>query len=388
MFLKTGLFRSPFFMRSIILLFFTLFLNQDTFFQKDNRDSEQINTSVSFAVVGDLMCHSVQFNYAEIKKDSFDFNPVYSQIQKYLNAPDFTIGNLETVIAGKKYRYTGYPAFNSPEEYIEALSKVGFDILYTANNHSLDRGEIGLKTTNEKIINHKMIPIGSYAKGKDTISIFEKNGIKFSFLAYTYGTNGFKLNDNSEYSLNYIDTAKIKKDIAIARSKKAEICIVYFHFGEEYSRKPSSFQKEIVKSSISYGADIILASHPHVIQPIEFFKSAASNLDSGFVAYSLGNFYSNQKWRYSDAGIILNFELSKDLLSKKISLSKIDYIPTWVHKYRTANKKEFIILPSNFRKYKYSDSIIISKSDSLLIEQSYLDTKSLLEKVEEFSNYE
>ncbi|MDX9925170.1 MAG: CapA family protein, partial [Ignavibacteriaceae bacterium] len=142
------------------------------------------------------------------------------------------------------------------------------------------------------------------------------------------------------------------------------------------------------KSSISYGADIILASHPHVIQPIEFFKSAASNLDSGFVAYSLGNFYSNQKWRYSDAGIILNFELSKDLLSKKISLSKIDYIPTWVHKYRTANKKEFIILPSNFRKYKYSDSIIISKSDSLLIEQSYLDTKSLLEKVEEFSNYE
>jgi poly-gamma-glutamate synthesis protein (capsule biosynthesis protein) len=375
-------------MRSIILLFFTLFLNQDTFFQKDNRDSEQINTSVSFAVVGDLMCHSVQFNYAEIKKDSFDFNPVYSQIQKYLNAPDFTIGNLETVIAGKKYRYTGYPAFNSPEEYIEALSKVGFDILYTANNHSLDRGEIGLKTTNEKIINHKMIPIGSYAKGKDTISIFEKNGIKFSFLAYTYGTNGFKLNDNSEYSLNYIDTAKIKKDIAIARSKKAEICIVYFHFGEEYSRKPSSFQKEIVKSSISYGADIILASHPHVIQPIEFFKSAASNLDSGFVAYSLGNFYSNQKWRYSDAGIILNFELSKDLLSKKISLSKIDYIPTWVHKYRTANKKEFIILPSNFRKYKYSDSIIISKSDSLLIEQSYLDTKSLLEKVEEFSNYE
>ncbi|MDX9924454.1 MAG: CapA family protein, partial [Ignavibacteriaceae bacterium] len=234
-------------MRSIILLFFTLFLNQDTFFQKDNRDSEQINTSVSFAVVGDLMCHSVQFNYAEIKKDSFDFNPVYSQIQKYLNAPDFTIGNLETVIAGKKYRYTGYPAFNSPEEYIEALSKVGFDILYTANNHSLDRGEIGLKTTNEKIINHKMIPIGSYAKGKDTISIFEKNGIKFSFLAYTYGTNGFKLNDNSEYSLNYIDTAKIKKDIAIARSKKAEICIVYFHFGEEYSRKPSSFQKEIVK---------------------------------------------------------------------------------------------------------------------------------------------
>lgn len=375
-------------MRSIIILVFTLFLNQDTFFHEDYRDSKQINTSVSFSVVGDLMCHSVQFNYAEVKKDSFDFKPVYSQIQKFLSEPDFTIGNLETVIAGKKYRYTGYPTFNSPEEYIEALSKVGFDILYTANNHSLDRGEIGLKKTNEKIIKNKMIPIGSYEKGEDTISIFEKNGIKFSLLAYTYGTNRFKLKDNSEYSLNYIDTAKIKKDIAIARSKKAEICIVYFHFGEEYLRKPSAFQKEIVKKSISYGADIILASHPHVIQQIEFFKSESSNLDSGFVAYSLGNFYSNQKWRYSDAGIILNFELSKDLLSKKISLSKINYIPTWVHKYSSANKKEFVILPSNFRKYKYSDSIIISKSDSLLIEQSYLDTKNLIEKVEEFSNYE
>ncbi|KUO62392.1 hypothetical protein APF79_07735 [bacterium BRH_c32] len=334
------------------------------------------------------MCHSVQFNYAEVKEDSFDFKPVYSQIQKFLSKPDFTIGNLETVIAGKKHRYTGYPAFNSPEEYIKALSEVGFDILYTTNNHSLDRGEFGLKNTNEKIITNNMIPIGSFEKGKDTISVFEKNGIKFSLLAYTYGTNGFKLKDNSKYSLNYIDTTKIKNDIAKARSKNAEICIVYFHFGEEYSRNPSLFQREIVKKSISYGADIILASHPHVIQPIELFKSESSNLDSGFVAYSLGNFYSNQKWRYSDAGIILNFELTKDQQTKKISLSKIDYIPTWVHKYSTPNKKEFVILPSNFKKYRYLESIIISKSDSLLIEQSYLDTKSLLEKVEEFSNYE
>lgn len=375
-------------MRSIVLLFFTLFLNQDTFFQEENRNSPQITTSVSFSVVGDLMCHSVQFNYAEVKEDSFDFKPVYSQIQRYLSEPDFAIGNLETVIAGKKYRYTGYPTFNSPEEYIKALSEVGFDILFTTNNHSLDRGEIGLKNTNEKIISNKMIPIGSYEKGQDTISLFEKNGIKFSLLAYTYGTNGIKLKDNSKYSLNYIDTNKIKKDIAIARSKQAEICIVYFHFGEEYSRKPSAFQKEIVKKSISYGADIILASHSHVLQPIEFFKSSSSKLDSGFVAYSLGNFISNQKWRYSDAGIILNFRLTKDQQTDKISLSRIDYIPTWVHKYSNANKKEFVILPSNFKKYKYSESIIISKSDSLLIKQSYLDTEDLIEKVEEFSYYE
>ncbi|MCK9279837.1 MAG: CapA family protein [Melioribacteraceae bacterium] len=375
-------------MRALIILFISLFLNRDTFFQKDNRASDQINTSVSFSVVGDLMCHSVQFKYAQVKEDSFNFNPVYSQIEKFLSKSDFTIGNLETVIAGNRYKYTGYPAFNSPEEYIKALADVGFDFLYTTNNHSLDRGEIGLKNTNEKIVINKMIPIGSFEKGKDTISIFEKNGIKFSLLAYTYGTNGFTLKDKSEFSLNYIDTNKIKKDIKIARSKQAEICIVYFHFGEEYSRKPSTFQKEIVKKSISYGADIILASHPHVLQPIEFFKNPSSKLDSGFVAYSLGNFFSNQKWRYSDAGMILNFELTKDQQTNKINLSKIDYIPTWVHKYSGVNKKEFIILPSNFKKFKYSETIQISKSDSLLIEQSYLDTKALIKKVEELSNYE
>ncbi|MFA7289298.1 MAG: CapA family protein [Melioribacteraceae bacterium] len=375
-------------MKVIILLFLSLILSQDTLPQKDTKESNQLNTSVSFSVVGDLMCHSVQFNYAEVKEDSFDFVPVYREIEKYLSKSDFTIGNLETISAGKKYKYTGYPAFNSPEEYIKALAKVGFDILFTTNNHSLDRGEVGLKNTNEKIVSNKMNPIGSFEKVKDTVSIFEKNGIKFSILAYTYGTNGFKLKDNSEYSLSYIDTNKIKRDIKIAKSKKAEICILYFHFGEEYSRKPSNFQKEIVKRSISYGADIILASHPHVIQPIEFFKSPSSKLDSGFVAYSLGNFYSNQKWRYSDTGIILNFELTKDSHTNKISLSKIDYIPTWVHKYNNGNKKEFVILPSNFKKYKYSESFLVSKSDSSLIEESYHDTKTLIEKVEELSNYE
>lgn len=333
--------------------------------------------TISFSYVGDLMCHSPQFESARVNADSFDFRPVYSEIKEILSKADFTIGNLETVIAGKKARYTGYPFFNSPEEYLIALKGAGFDILVTSNNHSMDRGLTGINKTIENIRRYGMLSFGTCNSEaeRDTVLIVEKDGIKVALLAYTYGLNGNNLPPQKNFAVNLIDTLLIKKDVTNARQQNVDAVIVYFHFGEEYERKANSFQMAIVQQTISYGADLIIASHPHVIQPIECFESAKSKLDQGFIAYSLGNFISNQRWRYSDCGVILNFTLEK-IATDKIILDTISVEPVWVAKERFGGRNSYVIHPSDTSAYKSFKRL--NKTDQTKLIQSFYDTKQTM----------
>lgn len=360
---------------SIIALLIILYFS---FTKKEKKLKPEPEKIVSFSFVGDLMCHSPQYEYAKVGDDEYDFVPVFREIKNLLSSADFTIGNLETVIAGKEKRYGSYPMFNSPEEYLSALKESGFDILITSNNHSIDRGTFGIERTIEKIKEYGMSGVGTNKSlpERDSIRIFEKNGIKFILLAYTYGLNGNLLPKNKSFMVNLIDTILIKNDIYRAKNYKSDLILVYFHFGEEYERRPNSFQKEIVSKVVSYGADVIIASHPHVIQPIKFFKPLNKKLDTSFVAYSLGNFLSNQRWRYSDCGVILNFSFKK-IDSSKIVLNSISTIPTWVYKGSVAGKREFVILPGDTSSQK-SFLKYLSKSDKEKMHQSYKDTKGIL----------
>lgn len=119
--------------------------------------------TITISVVGDLMCHSPQFEYAKVGKDSFDFTPTYRNVKKYLESSNFTFGNLETVTAGRKNGgFTGYPLFNTPSEYLDALKSVGFDLLVTANNHSFDRSEKGVLLTIDELIKRNINYVGIY----------------------------------------------------------------------------------------------------------------------------------------------------------------------------------------------------------------------------------
>lgn len=326
------------------------------------------------------MCHSPQFESARVSADSFDFRPTFKEVKELLSKADFTIGNLETVILGKKSRYSGYPMFNSPEEYLAALKDAGFDILVTSNNHSMDRGITVINRTIENVRKYGMMNYGTYnsAESREKILVAEKNGIRVALLAYTYGLNGNNLPKQKSYAVNLIDTMLIKNDIANARQQNTDAVIVYFHFGEEYERKANSYQKGIVQRTISYGADLIIASHPHVIQPIEFFESPKSKLDQGFVAYSLGNFVSNQRWRYSDCGVILNFTIEKND-TNKVLLDTLFVEPVWVSKERVSGRNAFVLHPSDTSVYKSFKRL--NKSDQAKLVQSYYDTKQTMNAV-------
>ena len=341
-----------------------------------NKDSL---VTVSFSAVGDLMCHSVQYDYARVNADSFDFYPVYRFIKPFLQHSDFTFGNLETVTAGKASGYSGYPYFNAPDDFLNPLKSVGFDLITTANNHALDRGEEGVLRTIAQLKKNGLNYDGTFTseRDRDSIRIYNIKGIKIAFLAYTYGTNGNPVPKGKPYLINLIDTTLIKHDIITARNSGAEIVLVYYHFGQEYQRQPTAFQQMVVNKTVSYGADIIIGGHPHVIEPTKFFKTENGKLDSGFVAYSLGNFVSNQRWRYSDCGVILTLDITKNFTTDSIYISKVTYLPTWVFKGKTDRGNEYIILPSQIQN---NDSTFkfLSESDKFKMLQSYNDTKQIL----------
>lgn len=333
--------------------------------------------NVRIAVTGDLMCHSVQFNYARVDKDNFDFNPVFRYIRKYLNDADFTFGNLETVTAGKNRGFSGYPFFNSPDEFISALSNAGFDLLTTSNNHSLDQGEKGVLRTIEMLNKNNICYNGTYIsqKDRDSVRVFNIKGIKTAFLSYSYGTNGNPIPKGKNYLINIIDTVQIREDISNAR-KISDMVIVHYHFGEEYKRNPTQEQQLVVNKTIEYGADIIIGGHPHVIEHASYFETNNAMLDTGYVIYSMGNFLSNQRWRYSDAGVIVYLNIEKNFTTGKIRLTRVDYTPTWVFKGNTEKGREYIILPSS----SYNDRTLnfLNSSERQKMRTSFEDTKEIL----------
>jgi poly-gamma-glutamate synthesis protein (capsule biosynthesis protein) len=343
-----------------------------------NKDSI-ITISVSF--VGDLMCHSTQFNYAYVKEDSFDFNGVFTEVKEYLSSSDFTIGNLETVLGGKELGYSGYPFFNAPDDFLFALKEAGFDFLVTANNHALDQGEKSIRRTLNKLNDLGLKYTGTFLtkEDRDSYRINTINGIDVAVLAYSYGTNDVPIPKGKKYIINIIDTNLIREDISKVKKYSPDIILVYFHFGEEYKHEPDTYQKSIVQKTIEYGADIIIGSHPHVVQPVDYFKTINGNIDTGFVAYSLGNFISNQRWRYTDAGVILTIEISKNVFADSVYLNNVNCLPTWVYKGNTVKGKEYIILPATIS----SEHIVmnyLTDEDKQKIQQAFTDTEMILSK--------
>lgn len=308
-------------------------LKKTTFSQIDLTKSDSIINlklydTVWISSVGDLMCHSQQFNEAKTS-DGYDFTYVYSGIKPFLSSADIAFGNLETVTAGSENRFTGYPAFNTPVEYIEALRYAGFDVLTTSNNHSLDRGFTGVERTIDAIKELDLLHTGTFKTKEDreNILIAESKGIKIAVLAYTYGTNGIKTPAGKEFCVAYIDEDEMKKDIDKAKMLDIDKIAVFIHWGAEYQRTPNSFQKRITDFLFSEGVDMIFGSHPHVIQPMEIRTDQGK---TQFIIYSMGNFISNQRKKYTDSGVIVRIQLIKNQKTGETAINEINYIPTYV----------------------------------------------------------
>jgi poly-gamma-glutamate capsule biosynthesis protein CapA/YwtB (metallophosphatase superfamily) len=336
---------------------------------------------VRITFTGDLMCHVPQYMNSKLADGTYDFNPSFEYVKPYLHQADLSMGNLETTFAGTGIAYAGYPTFNSPDSYMDALKNAGFGFLVTANNHSMDTEEKGLLRTIDIVRKAGVGCTGTFKtqQDHDSVRILNLKGIKLGVLNYTYGTNGAYPSADHRYMLNVIDTLLIQHDIIMARAQGAELVLVYFHYGLENKSDPTADQKLIVRKTQEYGADLIIGGHPHVISPVGYYKTNKAMLDSGVVVWSLGNFLSNQYKRYTDAGIMLTITLSRNTATHRFLKPTVDYIPTWVYRATGPKVKKHIVLPAEMA-LKDSLPEFIDSVSRQKMKEAFADTKAMMGK--------
>ncbi len=316
------------------LLFMSIFFQSILFFFNPQE--------VRIMVVGDIMMHSpiIASGY-DSKTKEYTYDKIFTELKPIFNQADMVIGNLETPLAGEKIGYSGYPRFNSPDSLAFALKNVGFDVLTTANNHSMDQWGDGVIETINTLDNYNIFHTGTFRSEEERAEplILEVNGISIGIIAYTYGTNGLPVPSDKPYMVNLLDMDKINQDVAVLKENNVDYIFAMIHYGNEYQRQPSEEQKLWTDKILKSGVDFVLGSHPHVVQPLEVYDNGQG------VIYSMGNFLSNQRDNWTEYGMILDLILEKNYRTGETILKDVSVIPTYVDRSRATGRSEYKIIP-------------------------------------------
>ena len=311
-------------------IFTTLSFGQDT-------------TRLSLLFAGDVMGHDSQIASAyDPTTKKYDYSSCFQFVRPFVDSVDVAIANLEVTLAGPPYK--GYPQFSSPDALAVTLKDIGFDVLVTANNHSVDRGKRGIERTITILDSLQIAHTGTFKdsllREEQTPLIVEKNGFRLAILNYTYGTNGIAVPKPNV--VNHLDTAVMRHDLEKAKNLNPDVVIVFTHWGAEYESLPSKNEKNLADFCLKNGAMLVIGAHPHVVQPMEWRKDK-----NQFVAYSLGNYISGQRKRYTDGGAMAYLEIEKISYaadSAHVTIDSAGYYLAWV--YRTVDShKDYYLLP-------------------------------------------
>ena len=272
---------------------------------------EETKTSkLSLIMVGDALLHGSVYRDA-YKNGVYNFDSKIEYIKPIVQNYDLAFYNQESILGGTELGLSDYPTFNSPQEFGDAMINTGFNLVSLANNHTMDRGEKAVLNSCEYWKSKEnVLATGSYCSKEDSeaVQIKEKNGIKYTLLAYTYGTNGISVPQGKEYLVNLYSDEKAKSDIEKVRDK-VDLLIVSMHWGTEYRTEPTEEQKREAEYLSSLGVDIIIGTHPHIIEPITYINDT-------LVIYSLGNFISAQSTN-NDYNTMVELMTSVDIIKEE-----------------------------------------------------------------------
>lgn len=311
-------------------------------------------TTATLAVCGDAMSHMPVTNDAW-DGEKYDYVRVMSGAKSRVEAADYAVVNLETTFAGGP-KYSGYPAFNSPDGMAQGLKDMGFDLCLTANNHSLDKGWSGLSRTLDVLDETGLAHVGTSRSQEErdaNLVVADMGGISVAFLGYTYGTNGIPVPKDHPYCINVfntdylsglreLDRDRLAADLEQAKAANADLIAVMIHWGVEYQTKQNAYQEEVADFLFANGADIILGGHSHVPQPMEL--RALEDGRQGFVCYSLGNFISSQNDEYTDTTAVLTLELTRDNETGEAQVTGYSYAPMYMLDREAGAKPRFQLL--------------------------------------------
>ena len=288
-------------------------------------------SSVSFVAVGDNLIHKPIYNQAAARMtDGYDFSYAYENFADIISAPDVAILNQETIIS-PEHNVSTYPMFNSPVEVGEEMLELGFDVFNIATNHSIDCGEKGLISAINFWKSKNAITCGAYLNREDysDIPTHEVNGVKIAYIGFTESTNGLSLPSDSEVILvRASEETRLQQRIIDAKDV-ADVVIVSAHWGNEYTHEPTEGQRQLAQKLASWGADVIIGTHPHVIQPVEYIDNEDGSRT--LVAYSLGNFISAQNRGPRMLGGVLNFEIVMNNATGDLSFENVRFSGAVTH---------------------------------------------------------
>lgn len=313
--------------------------------------------------VGDNLIHDGIYEQAKKRAggNGYDFSYCYARVKDTIASADVATINQETIVA-KSYEPSGYPLFNSPQELGQTVVDTGFDVVNLANNHMLDKTSKGLAEAIDFWDATGLARTGAYKDTQDLESVeyIEKNGLKIGLIGITQYTNGLVLPSDSP--LKYIltsDEATIERKIKAAKAQ-CDVVLVNVHWGSEYTTTPAQEQRNLAKKMADWGANVIIGHHPHVLQPVEWIEN--SDGTRTLVAYSLGNFISQQNTAARVIGGMLHYDITKDFETGKVTVSNVRFETIVTHYVSGSHDVQIYPLSA------YSDTL--AKKQSARIKQS------------------
>ncbi|MGW7890041.1 CapA family protein [Staphylococcus xylosus] len=334
--------------RILLTLLISLFLTLCIFCLSDQKN---LTHKASFYAVGDNLIHPVVYHDALQSNGSYNFEPMYKSLKKEIQAADIAYINQESPIGGDEKGLSGFKQFNTPNDIAKDVINTGFNVVNGANNHALDQGTDGL--LNEiNVWEHfkRVFYTGTFKsqKDRDTIPTFNKNGIKIAMLSYTYGTNDIK--PENKYQINYFNEEQIKKDVAKAK-EQSDMVMVSAHWGNEGKHEPNTKQKKYAKVFANAGVDVVIGTHPHVIQPVQWVNGNDNHRT--LVAYSLGNFLNGQSTGNESNALGGNLQFNIEKQPKGITIRDVKWKSLVTH-YEIANPLDNNTR-QNFKMYPLTD---------------------------------
>lgn len=314
---------------------------QETNQKKAARDlqvkREKAKVEVSISMVGDVLMHNPTLKSGLQDDGSYNYDHLFKNVKEQMENADISLANQEVILGGTDLGISSYPAFNAPQELGDSLVKSGFNTILHATNHTLDKGQKGVDNTltfwKEKHPETTVLGIHESQEDRDQIHVFEKKGFKIAILNYTYGVNGNHIPEDRPYLVDLMDKSRMEKDIQKAK-ELADYVIVCPHWGTEYVFEATEEQKEWTDFFLKQGVDLVIGTHPHVIEPVEWVEDGENKM---LVFYSLGNFVSCQDKWYRMLGAMANVTLLKDA-DGNVTVTEYGVEPLVTH---IANKSEY-----------------------------------------------
>lgn len=275
--------------------------------------------SVTLTMAGDILLHDRIHKYSLQEDGVYNYDAIFANLTERIAAADLALVNQEIILGGRELGISGYPSFNAPIEAGDALVKAGFDVVLHATNHALDKKKAGILNSisfwEENYPQIGVLGIHQSVEDKEEIYVAEVDGIRIAILNYTYGTNGIPLPEDMPFAVDMLEEEQVIRHITRAK-ELADFVIVCPHWGTEYRLTPDSRQEKWTKLFLEQGVDVVIGTHPHVIQPVEWLTNEETG-EEMLVFYSLGNFV-NWTSDYGDGianrmvGALANLTVERD----------------------------------------------------------------------------